>query len=190
MDRYLAKYSHKYEFLKLELEERQDQLEGYLGKWNKHVGKHFVSKGQTVWIDEETGDMRTDDPTVEKEKKTEADPRLRKVYKKISKKAHPDKGGTKEDFNELKIAYEDRDILALIKLSVKYNIPVLLVKEDTDLIEKSISDLTNKLSEITQSLVWNYFNGNENERKSIILELEQVHGIKLTEKEIDDFLSA
>ena len=189
MDRSLAKYSYKYEFLKLELEERQDQLDGYLSEWNKHIGRHFVSKGQTIWIDEETGEMRTEDPTVEKEKKGEADPRLRKVYKKISKKAHPDKGGTTEDFNELKKAYEDRDILALVKLSVKYNIPVILVKEDTDLIEKCITDITEKLSEITKSLVWNYFNGNENERKSIIAELEEVHGIKLTEKEIIDFLS-
>jgi len=141
MDRSLAKYSHKYEFLKLELEERQDQLDGYLSEWNKHVGRHFVSKGQTIWIDEETGEMRTEDPTVEKEKKAEADPRLRKVYKKISKKAHPDKGGTTEDFNELKKAYEDRDILALVKLSVKYNIPVILVKEDTELIKNLLQTL-------------------------------------------------
>ena len=42
MIRALAKISHKYEFLKLELEERQDELKDYLDKWNSIVGKYLM----------------------------------------------------------------------------------------------------------------------------------------------------
>ena len=44
MEKFIQKISHKYEFLKLELEERQDQLDGYLVKWNSVIGKYFLDK--------------------------------------------------------------------------------------------------------------------------------------------------
>ena len=76
MDKSLAKISHKYEFLKLELEENQEQLDGYLDKWNSIVGKYMMDKQKVMWIDEETGEVRDEKPP--KEHKPEADPRLRK----------------------------------------------------------------------------------------------------------------
>ena len=48
MDKSLAKISHKYEFLKLELEENQEQLDGYLDKWNSIVGKYMMDKQKVM----------------------------------------------------------------------------------------------------------------------------------------------
>ena len=62
MIRSLAKISHKYEFLKLELEERQDELKDYLDKWNSIVGKYLMDKNKVMWVDEETGEVRIEEP--------------------------------------------------------------------------------------------------------------------------------
>ena len=186
MDKTLAKISHKYEFLKLELEENQEQLDGYLDKWNSIVGKYLMDKQKVMWIDEETGEVRDDKPP--KELQPEADPRLRKLYKRLSKYAHPDKGGNVDDFNELKKAYEERDIIEIIKFAVKYNVKIKLVESDSKLIENKISSISNKINTIHQSLVWTYFNGDIPTKQAVIAELEKVHDIKLSEKDIETFL--
>lgn len=186
MERTLAKISHKYEFLKLELEERQDEVKGYLDKWNSIVGKYLMDKQKVMWVDEETGEVRIDEP--KEDPKEEADPRLKKLYKRLSKHAHPDKGGNVQDFNELKKAYENRDIIELVKFAVKYNVKVKLISTDTKLIEKRIEYLTTKINEIDKSLVWMFFHGDENVRKQVIDELQLVHDIKLSEKDIKIFL--
>ena len=49
MEKFIQKISHKYEFLKLELEERQDQLDGYLVKWNSVIGKYFLDKQKVMY---------------------------------------------------------------------------------------------------------------------------------------------
>ena len=186
MIRALAKISHKYEFLKLELEERQDELKDYLDKWNSIVGKYLMDKQKVMWIDEETGEVRIEEP---KEKpKAEPAPRLRKLYRKLSRHAHPDKGGNVEDFNELKKAYEDRDIIELIKFAVKYGEKIDLVESDSKLIEEKITSISNKIHEIDKSLVWQFFHGDESIKKQVIEELQIFHDIKLSEKDIKKFL--
>ena len=187
MEKFIQKISHKYEFLKLELEERQDQLDGYLVIWNSVIGKYFLDKQKVMYINEETGEIRQDIP--EPEPKEEADPKLKKLYRKLSTFAHPDKGGSTKDFNTLKTAYENRDLLAIVKFAVKYGITVKLEKKDSELIEKRITAFNDKLQTIEKSLVWTYFNGDEGIKKQVISELESVHKIKLTEKDIQDFLS-
>ena len=62
MSRYLKKISYKYEFLKLELEETEEELDSYLSEWNKHFGKYFVQKESEMWVNEETGELRKDLP--------------------------------------------------------------------------------------------------------------------------------
>ena len=186
MIRALAKISHKYEFLKLELEERQDELKDYLDKWNSIVGKYLMDKQKVMWVDEETGEVRIEEP---KEKpKAEPAPRLRKLYRKLSRHAHPDKGGNVEDFNELKKAYEDKDIIELIKFAVKYGEKIDLVESDSKLIEEKITSISNKINEIDKSLVWQFFHGDENIKKQVIEELQLFHDIKLSEKDIKKFL--
>ena len=117
MSRLLNKLSHKYQFLKLELEEIEEQSEDYLSEFNKHFGKYFIDKNTEMWLNEETGEMRDKPPTTEEKKQRKAkDPKLKKLYKKLSTYMHPDKGGSDEDFADLKQAYDNNDFFDLIKL--------------------------------------------------------------------------
>lgn len=187
MEKHIQKISHKYEFLKLELEERQEVLDGYLSKWNSVVGKYFLDKQKVMYINEETGEIRQDIP--EKEPLPPADPKLKKLYRKLSTFAHPDKGGNTEDFNILKTAYEERDIIAIIKFAVKYGVKVKLEKGDSEIIERKINSFNDKIQTIENSLIWQYFKGDLETKKLVIQELQNTHNIKLTEKDIEDFLS-
>ena len=44
MSRFLKKLTHKYEFLKLELEETVEESEGYSQKWAQLFGRYFAEK--------------------------------------------------------------------------------------------------------------------------------------------------
>ena len=56
MSRKLQKLTHKYEFLKFELEEVEETLEGYMIEWNKYFGKYFRRQNDEIWVNEETGE--------------------------------------------------------------------------------------------------------------------------------------
>jgi len=44
MSRFLKKLTHKYEFLKLELEEVKEEGDDYQTRWGQLFGKYFVIK--------------------------------------------------------------------------------------------------------------------------------------------------
>jgi len=136
MSRLLNKLSHKYQFLKLELEEISESADDYLTEFNKHFGRYFIDKNTEMWINEDTGEMR-DTPPSEKEKslRSDKDPKLKKLYKKLSTYMHPDKGGSDDDFLALKIAYDRNDFFDLINLATKYDVKVTLEKEDQEVAE-------------------------------------------------------
>ena len=57
MSRFLKKLTHKYEFLKLELEEVLEESEEYSLKWGQLFGKYFADKNSEFWLNEETGEL-------------------------------------------------------------------------------------------------------------------------------------
>ena len=186
MDKTLSKLSYKYEFLKLELEEHTELFDSYLPKWNKILGKYIVDKNSVMWVNEETGEIKDKPP---KEKiKSEPDPRLKKLYRKLSRFAHPDKGGSSEEFDQLKSAYEDGDLFEMIKFATKYDVGVDVTLEDTASISKRIEQLNFKIEEIQNSLCWAFFRGDRNKKRGVLIQLQQIHGIELSDKEIENFL--
>ena len=80
----VKKLSFKYQFLKLELDDIVDSAEDYLTEFNKQFGKYFIDKNSEVWINEETGEVRDKPPAEIKSNKRAKDPKLKKLYKKLS----------------------------------------------------------------------------------------------------------
>mgnify|MGYP006095205289 CR=1 FL=1 len=173
MSRLLNKLSHKYQFLKLELEEISESADDYLTEFNKHFGRYFIDKNTEMWINEDTGEMR-DKPPSEKEKslRSDKDPKLKKLYKKLSTFMHPDKGGTDEDFSDLKNAYDRNDFFDLINLATKYDVKVTLEKEDQEVAEKSILGIQETIQNHTNTLAWHYCTGDKNKKIQVIKMIE------------------
>lgn len=173
MSRLLNKLSHKYQFLKLELEEISESADDYLTEFNKHFGRYFIDKNTEMWINEDTGEMR-DTPPSEKEKslRSDKDPKLKKLYKKLSTYMHPDKGGSDDDFSALKNAYDRNDFFDLINLATKYDVKVTLEKEDQKVAEKSILGIQETIQNHTNTLAWHYCTGDKNKKIQVIKMIE------------------
>ena len=183
MSRLLNKLSHKYQFLKLELEEISELAEEYLTEFNKHFGKYFIDKNTEMWLNEETGEMR-DKPPSEDDKKPKKlkDPKIKKLYKKLSTYIHPDKGGSDEDFAELKQAYDNNDLFDLIKLATQYSVKVTLEKEDQEVAEKSIMHIQKTIQNHTNTLAWHYCTGDKRKKVQVIKMIEGQLNIKIEPK--------
>jgi len=183
MSRFLKKYSHKYEFLKLELEEFQEQFEDYETEWKELFAEYFNNIKQEVWINEETGEI-SNEPPDKKKSKPKIDTKVKKLYRKASTIAHPDKGGDPEEFNKVKKYYENNDYIGLLNYASQNNIDVKVEAEDKALLENSCRKLQEDINKIRSTLIWNFFNGSLAMKKGVIVQLEKDHNIKIDAKDI------
>lgn len=189
MSRLLKKLSYKYEYLKLELEELEDQSEKYSLDWSKLFGKFFIDRGKEMWLNEETGELRKDLPDDEEEKVREVKPeKLKKLYRKLSTILHPDKGGSPETFNELKQFYESQNVIELFKLASDNNIDVELEEEDRELIENSCMDISKKIQNVQSTLSWLYFTGDKRKKLQVIQMVEHELGIQIPKEDYPEEL--
>lgn len=185
MSRLLKKLSHKYQFLELELEETEESVEQYLTEFNKHFGRYFIDKKSEKWINEETGEIRDEPPAEEEEiKRVRKDPKLKKLYKKLSTVLHPDKGGSDKAFSTLKEYYDKNNLFGLIKLAADNNVNVILEDEDKALAEKSILGIQNTIQNLRNTLAWHYCTGDKNKKVQVIKMIEAQLKIKI---DIDNY---
>jgi len=183
MSRLLKKYSLKYQYLKLEHEDTKEYFSTLEVKWKEIFGKYFSQIKTEIWINEETGEIR-DTPPGEEEPKVAKPDKLKKLYRKASTKAHPDKGGTEEEFDRIKSCYENNDFLGLLSYASEKNINVEVDDEDEELLKASVFGLEKRIQTIEASLIWNFFKGNNRMKVRVIRQLEHQHNIKIDEKEI------
>jgi hypothetical protein len=173
LDRRLKKLTHKYEFLKLELEEAEDEAEAYTYKWAKLFGKYFAKKEAEFWLNEDTGELRKELPEEETKKRPPKPKKLKDLYKQLSKHTHPDKGGDESDFNEVKEYYDKEDLLGLISLAGQFNIKYDLEDEDEEILIKSVYGLESKIKTTQGTLSWAYFTGEKKKKKAVSNMMEQ-----------------
>ena len=184
MSRVIKKLSHKYQFLELELEDTEDQAQEYASVFNRHFGRYFIDKNAEMWINEDTGEIRKDPPSKEKKNsKLKKPEKLKKIYKKLSKYLHPDKGGTDKTFSELKTAYDYNDLLSLVKIAGNNNIEIEVSEEDIELAEKSIKRLQNSIMNFQNTLAWHYCTGNRRKKLAVLETVEKETGIKIDIKD-------
>lgn len=189
MSRNLKKLTHKYEYLKLELEELEDLSDEYTLEWSKLFGKYFIDRNKEMWLNEETGELRKEPPSEEEETVKEEKPeKVKKLYRKLSTILHPDKGGSDEVFNDLKQFYESKNIIELLKLAADYNISYDLDLEDQDLIEKSCYSLSDKINNVQSTLSWTYFTGDKKKKLYVLKMVESELGIKIPQNEYPEEL--
>jgi hypothetical protein len=67
MSRQIKKLTHKYEFLRLELEEINEINSEYTTQWGKLFGKFFIDKNSEIWMNEEIGELRQELPSEDDE---------------------------------------------------------------------------------------------------------------------------
>ena len=116
------KWVYKYKYLQAEFEEVKQQRD----KYNKEFERLFTFK------DKKPSQAARD--AIEKSNKPKPKALKHKntknLYKKLSKKVHPDRGGSNEEFIKLNELYEEGDYLGMIAKAEDYNINTTEFEED------------------------------------------------------------
>lgn len=183
MSRQLKKLSYRYEFLKLELEEVEELLTKYGREWGHIFGKYFVDKHFEFWLNEETGEIRKDLPENEDKPKKSQPEKIKKLYKKLSTFIHPDKGGNVEDFNSIREAYSEGNLLELLKFASIYNLEYTLDDKDELLAQETCKIIEKKIENCKNSMAWLYCTGNRSKKLGVIKAMETQLGIKVPVEE-------
>ncbi len=183
MARTLKKLSLQYQYLKLELEDIEEKMDQFQIDWSSRFGKYFVKEEVEMWENTETGERRDTLPKEDKPKKENKPEKLKKLYRSLSTQLHPDKGGSDEQFTDLKQAYENNDILELVNLAAENDIEVEIEEDDIELIKLSIKNLNKTILERKMTMIWQYYTGDENAKKIVIKKIESIAGKKIDSKD-------
>ena len=185
MSRTVKKLTLKYQFLRLELDEIQDEMDQLTSDWSNRFGKYLVPEEKEMWRNEETGELREELP-VESKPKKQKNKRLKKYYREASTKLHPDKGGSDDSFSKLKEAYENDDLLELISVASDNNYTIELDEEDLESIQESVESIAKKITDKKSTMIWLYYKGDQNAKRIVIDRLEQIAGKKIDPEDLVD----
>jgi len=187
MSREAKKLTLQYELLRLELEEINEKLDQFGKDWSTRFGKYFVPEEKEMWENTETGERRETLPEeVEQTVSKRKDSKLKNLYRKLSTRVHPDKGGSEEAFTKLKEVYEEDDYLALLNLASEYNIDHSFSKDDLALFKKSVESVASTIKEKKMTMMWQYYTGDANSKKFVLDQIEKIAGRKINPEDLVD----
>jgi hypothetical protein len=135
----------EYEYLEAELIETEYLFNIY----RKNFFKEFYGGNIPV---EESKAKPVEEPVEEKERS----PILKKIFKSLSLKTHPDKtGGEESVFVAVKKAYNEGNIFKLLTIATKMNIDLTeFTKDSLDIYEKNINDTREKIANYKTRVAW------------------------------------
>ncbi len=110
----------------------------------------------------------------ESQREKSKDERIKKIYRDIVKRTHPDKTENEilnQEYIEATIAYDSNSLTDIILICERSNIPYELEIEDKEEFEKETEIVKNQIIMIENSYPWKWFNAqDEKEKNAIIVE--------------------
>ena len=166
------KWIYKYKYLKAEFNEIEELTFNYTVEFNKLFD--FKDKNSTP--------LSSEDNSL-KNFKTKKHPESKNLYKKLSKKLHPDKGGSETSFKELNKLYEEEDLLGMIIKAEESNIDIsnLKINKSEEEFKSLCNSLEDKIKNTKSTLAWKWAETPDDQKPILIKFLEQVHGVVLKE---------
>lgn len=213
MNRKLKKYNLKYEYLKLEKEDIEESFWSFVEDFENHFDKYYqkpkkgtpTAKERHVWVNEETGEVRYEPPEtsfeemyesnkkaqeekesarVERIKEMKSRPdKLKRLYKKIAVKTHPDRGGSEDEFQEVNDAFTKLDLATLLNYAGKYDVSYEVEDDDVEILEKNLNELEKHIKQRKSTLAWKWGTGDTKARLEVIDTIKYQTG---WEVEVDD----
>ena len=192
----------KSKYIQLELEDVESDFDGYLKDFNLFFERFILKREEPqkmgdvseYWVNDETGEVKLEEPDIHPPshpeiKQKKVDTKYKKLYKTISIKAHPDRGGTNEDFQKLKSAYDRDNLIEMVELAVKYDIDYEIDADDETLLEKNITQYQVKIEDFKKSMAWVWATAQTKEVKlGIIKQVEAQIGHEIPLEEINNIL--
>lgn len=218
MNRKLKKYNLKYEYLKLESEDVEDDFWSFVKDFENHFDKYYqkpkkgtpTAKERNVWVNEETGEVRYEAPEtsledmfeenkraqekkeqerVERIEEMKSRPdRLKRLYKKIAVKTHPDRGGTEEEFQDVNDAFTKMDLATLLNYAGKYEVNYEVEDDDIEILEKNLNELEQSIKQRKSTLAWKWGTGDTNARHEVVKTIKHQTGWDVEESDLPEDL--
>jgi len=102
------------------------------------------------------------------------DPKIKKIYKEISKNCHPDKTSN-SDYNEIfvkaKKAYEDGDLLSLLRYSNEVNLNLEIENLDIEILKINLQQRKSNLIKLESTFLWMWIHTQTEEEKLNLIDL-------------------
>ena len=218
MNRKLKKYNLKYEYLKLELEDTETSFWEYVSDFETHFDTYYkkpkkdtpTANENHVWVNEETGEVRHEPPSmsfedmaefnkrarqIKDEEKTQKitelknrPSRIKKLYKKIAVATHPDKGGSKVEFQMVSDAFNKLDLATLLNLAGRYGVDYEFEDDDEGLLQKNLKELETQITQRKSTLAWLWGTGGIDERRGVIKTIKHQTGWDVREEDLPNDL--
>ena len=169
------KWIYKYKYLQAEFADVEEIRLGYTNEFNNIF--HFKDKKETI--------IKTPEEEIyPKTPKNKKHPESKNLYKKLSKKTHPDKGGSEEEFKDLNTLYEKEDILGMIIKAEEYNIDVsdLKIDKPEEEFKELCTSIEDKIEFIKTTLAWKWAEASDEFKPTLLKIFEQTHGVVLKDK--------
>lgn len=218
MSRKLKKYNLKYEYLKLEQEEVEEDFWSFVHDFEKYFDKYYqkpkkgtpTAKERNVWVNEETGEVRYEPPETSLEDMFESNKRareekeqerverieemktrpekLKRLYKKIAVKTHPDRGGSENEFQEVNDAFTNLDLATLLNYAGKYDVTYEVEDDDVEILEKNLDEIEQHISQRKSTLAWKWGTGNTKARFEVLDTIKHQTGWEVAEEDLPEDL--
>ena len=211
MNRKLKKLNLKQEYLLLEEEDVRLELEQYVEDFESRFDKYYNSpkmgksddSEKYVWVNEETGEvideLPPDEPPTEDSKKSKKDRlkskskkvdsvKMKKLFKKLATILHPDRGGSDEDFYKINEAYDEGDLVTLLKYAKEYGIEYEFDTSDSEIFEENLSKIELEINRMKGTLAWVWGTGDPKTRMRVVRTVETQTGHKVNEDDLPDDL--
>ena len=137
------KWVYKYKYLKAEADEVSEKMKKYTTEFNKlFISKQAIEEEKQRQLD--IIELVSSGSIKSKKKQKITNLPGKNLYKDLSKKLHPDKGGSEEEFIELSEMYESKDILGMYVKAEELGIEIK--ENNIENIEQKFQDSCNVLT--------------------------------------------
>ena len=161
-----------------------DQFKEFNNLKQKQIEKNLQKQVQDAKIEEKEETSTAEEPTIREEVETlnKTNPDIKRMYRKIAEKSHPDKVGNDslaQIFSEAANAYKTQDVGKLLDLASLLNIEFTNLSEDTIFqLEKNIKLLNDHIVNKKSTTAWKWYTADSDEvKKNIIMHILSCEGI-------------
>lgn len=154
---------NEYDLLQLKkLKAKQTFLESV------HEEKNYIFQSKAVPLFHKDFAEIIPKPEQQKYNKEKKKPRklVNDVFKKLSTKLHPDKGGDKEMFQKANEAKENNNLSELLNIASELNMKIEDDETMIPILREKNGIVENQIEMIDKSLAWQWYHMNDDERKN------------------------
>jgi len=153
------KVRQKLRYLQLELMETKIIYKNSLTKFHKDFSQDISEAPKDEKVD-------TKDPYEEIQTDIEEDT-IKKVYRKVAAKTHPDRGGDEEKFKIAAKANKNNDFGTLLEMADELEIDILLDDELINEMGKQCKAVIENITKMKTTTAWTWVHCHPNEREGL-----------------------